>query len=197
MRCYWEGGYRGEGLIQELKSIINHGLTNNWQHNTMKRFFNLRTLSILSKETNFDKCHESEETSPNKEFKRYGTIDNIISTMMNHKPLSIIESKKNYFLVAIHSNQSIQICLKTFNSTISHMDYFSWKLMPDIVIHTTVSTDIFRHCILLPCLDKEINWVNYGGDVSGIYSCIDSDWNELTNKNGFVIPRKIEYDDIF
>ena len=76
------------------------------------------------------------------------------------------------------------------------MDYFSWKLMPDIVIHTTVSTDIFRHCILLPCLDKEINWVNYGGDVSGIYSCIDSDWNELTNKNGFVIPRKIEYDDI-
>ena len=36
MRCYWEGGHRGEGLIQELKSIINHGLTNNWQYNTMK-----------------------------------------------------------------------------------------------------------------------------------------------------------------
>ena len=196
MRCYWEGGYRGEGLIQELKSIINHGLTNNWQHNTMKRFFNLRTLSILSNETNFDRCHESEDTSPNKQFKRYGTIDNIINTMMNHKPLSIIESKQNYFLVAIHSNQSIQICLKTFNSTISHMDYFSWKLMPDIVIHTTLSTDISRHCILLPCLDKEINWVNYGGDVSGIYSCTDSDWNKLTNKNGFFIPRKIEYDNI-
>ena len=68
--------------------------------------------------------------------------------------------------------------------------------MPDDVIHTTVSTDICRHCILLPRLDKDINWVNYGCELLGVYSSIDSDWNELTNKKGFVIARKIEFDDI-
>ena len=72
------------------------------------------------------------------------------------------------------------------------MDYFLWKLMPGIEIRTIFSNDICRHCLLLPCLDKQINWVNYDGELGGIYSCIDSDWNELTDRKRFVIPRAIE-----
>ena len=68
--------------------------------------------------------------------------------------------------------------------------------MPDIIIAKPLSNEIVRNCILLPCLDKEINWVNYNGVFGGIYSCIDSDWNELTNEKGFIIPRSIDIFDI-
>ena len=196
MRCYWEGGYRGEGLIQELKSIINQGLVKNWQKNTLKRFFNLRTLSLLNKETKNGDSNDTEKESQYKDFKRYGTISNIIDVMQNNKPLSIMESKKNYFLVAIDSKSAIQIVIKNYSNTICHMDYFFWRIMPDIIIPKPLSNEIVRNCILLPCLDKEINWVNYNGVFGGIYSCIDSDWNELTNEKGFIIPRSIDIFDI-
>ena len=51
MRRYWEGGYRGEGLIQDLKPLIKNGLCLNWQVNTLKKFYNLRALSFFDEET--------------------------------------------------------------------------------------------------------------------------------------------------
>ena len=50
MRLYWEGGYRGEGIIQEVKGIINHGLITGWQKHTMKRFYSYRALKLLNSE---------------------------------------------------------------------------------------------------------------------------------------------------
>ena len=52
LRLYWEGGYRGEGIIQDIKGIINHGLTSGWQRNTLKKFYNNRALSFLAEECN-------------------------------------------------------------------------------------------------------------------------------------------------
>ena len=31
LRLYWEGGYCGEGIIQDIKGILNHGLSLGWQ----------------------------------------------------------------------------------------------------------------------------------------------------------------------
>ena len=33
LRLYWEGGWKGEGIIKELKEVIRDGLKKNWQEN--------------------------------------------------------------------------------------------------------------------------------------------------------------------
>ena len=36
LRRYWEGSYRGEALVQELKPLIKTGLTTNWQEQILQ-----------------------------------------------------------------------------------------------------------------------------------------------------------------
>ena len=50
LRRYWEGSYRGEALVQELKLLIKTGLTTNWQERTMNRYYNQRALDQFQKE---------------------------------------------------------------------------------------------------------------------------------------------------
>lgn len=71
------------------------------------------------------------------------------------------------------------------------MKYFLWKFMPDIDKHKILLNDVCRHCILIPCLDKDISWVKHDSELCGIYRCIYSDCNELTNIKVHVVPRTI------
>ena len=197
MRCYWEGGYRGEGLIQELKCLINNGLTKNWQKNTLKRFFNLRTLTFLDNET---KSRSTDDGSVvytiDKDYKRYGTKDIIIKKFHDHCPLSIIKSVANIYSIAIDKRISFQLVKKQYIIDNSNMDYFYWDLMYDNILITPSITDIERYCILLPKIQSKNGEMPMHDTSSQIYSCIDSQWNELTDSEGFISPKDIKEDDI-
>ena len=196
MRCYWEGGYRGEGLIQELKCLINNGLTKNWQKNTLKRFFNLRTLSFLENESRSKSTETPIQYTIDKDYKRYGTKDIIVKKFQNHCALSVIKSVENIFSIAIDKDKSLQIIKRHYIAATTNMDYFSWELMGDNILRTPSGRNIERYCLLLPKI-KSSNEENLTNDcLSQIYSCIDSQWNELANDEGFVSPKDITEDDI-
>ena len=196
MRCYWEGGYRGEGLIQELKCLINNGLTKNWQKNTLKRFFNLRTLSFLDNESRSKSTEGSLQYTIDKDYKRYGTKDTIIKKFHDHCALSIIKSIHNIFSIAIDKDKSLQIIKRQYFTATTNMDYFYWELMADNILRTPSSTNIERYCLLLPKIESTNEETTSNDCSSQIYCCIDSQWNELTNCEGFVSPKDIKDDDI-
>ena len=77
LRLYWEGGYCGEGIIQDLKGILNHGLSIGWQKNTLKKFYNNRVLMLLKEECDSNMNHKGNQHDTNRNYKRYG-ICNII-----------------------------------------------------------------------------------------------------------------------
>ena len=196
MRCYWEGGYRGEGLIQELKCLINNGLTKNWQKNTLKRFFNLRTLSFLDNESRSKSTEGSLQYTIDKDYKRYGTKDTIIKKFHDHCALSIIKSIHNIFSIAIDKDKSLQVIKRQYFTATTNMDYFYWELMADNILRTPSSTNIERYCLLLPKIESTNEESTTNDCSSQIYCCIDSQWNELTNCEGFVSPKDIKHDDI-
>ena len=64
--------------------------------------------------------------------------------------------------------------------------------MGDNILRTPSGRNIERYCLLLPKI-KSSNEENLTNDcLSQIYSCIDSQWNELANDEGFTteITRK-------
>ena len=71
MRMYWEGGYRGEGIIQEIKGIINNGLIIGWQNHTMKRFYNNRALKFLANESSSNISTRNEDSVVDQPYRRY------------------------------------------------------------------------------------------------------------------------------
>lgn len=47
LRLYWEGGWKGEGIIREIKEIIRDVLKMNWAYNTLKRAYNRRAFDYM------------------------------------------------------------------------------------------------------------------------------------------------------
>ena len=88
-RLYWEGGFRGEGIIQEIKRIINHGLVKNWEINTMKRFYNNRGLKFLREECLLNRCKQLEDNIIDNSYRRYGEREEIAQKFINHDVLSV------------------------------------------------------------------------------------------------------------
>ena len=163
----------------------------------MKRFFNLRTLTFLDNET---KSRSTDDGSVvytiDKDYKRYGTKDIIIKKFHDHCPLSIIKSVANIYSIAIDKRISFQLVKKQYIIDNSNMDYFYWDLMYDNILITPSITDIERYCILLPKIQSKNGEMPMHDTSSQIYSCIDSQWNELTDSKGFISPKDIKEDDI-
>jgi len=189
MRRYWEGGYRGEGLIQDLKPLIKNGLCLNWQVNTLKFFYNLRALSFFDEET-------KNGTKINSKKNYYGmhhvydSIKNIEKIYQRREVLSIYQQNNNVFLVRVDKETSIQIVKAEHRQDLGKMSYFKWNIHPNEILKNLVSMDTIRHCLLLPLLFQE-----KGIEHDGIYACIDSDWNELQEK-GFAHPKGINEKDL-
>ena len=52
LRLYWEGGWKGEGIIQELKPLIRNRFQKNWSSNTLKQLYNSRVFDYLLETNN-------------------------------------------------------------------------------------------------------------------------------------------------
>ena len=195
LRLYWEGGYRGEGLIQDIKGIINHGLTSGWQRNTLKKFYNNRSLSFLAEEHNckIDSNYLSYDIDRN--YKRYGKVDSIAEQFHKHLPLSIIYSKTGVYYVAIDKRESLQVLRNTFTHSHGGLDFYIWKLLETDALPTPTKIEIQCYCLLLPKIDNDQLDINVESN-SRVYACINSDWKEHVKNKGFSTPRNISSEDI-
>ena len=154
MRRYWEGGYRGEGLIQDLKPLIKNGLCLNWQRNTLKRFYNLRALSFFDDETK-----KGSKTKIKNSYygmhHMYTSINNIELMYQQHEVLSIYQRNNDTFLMRIDKETSIEIVKEEHHQEMGKMSYFKWKLHSNNILKNLETTNAIRHCLLLPLLFQE------------------------------------------
>ena len=95
----------------------------------------------------------------------------------------------------IDKRNSIQILNKRYIIANANMDYFYWDSMYDNICMTPSTTDIERYCLLLPKIHSKNGERSVHDTSSQIYSCIDPQWNELTDSEGCISPKDIkEYD---
>ena len=174
LRLYWEGGYRGEGIIQDIKGIMNHGLTSGWQKNTLKRLYNNRALSFLAEECNSNIESKAATYYINRNYKRYGKVISITERFHNILPLSMIYSKSGVYYIAIDKKVSLQIVKKRYTHSHAGLDFFIWELLKDDTLPTPDKDNIQCYCLLLPKVDNDEI-----GDLIDenhrIYGCINSD----------------------
>ena len=168
LRRYWEGGYRGEAMIQELKPLITTGLSKNWQRRILTKFYNTRAIGHFQTTTILNNQMLGNEQNVNMHH-NYGSIDCIISMFNSHQPLSIIQSC-NIFLIMINKRQGIQIIREELHSVSVSMHYMKWSLEEKSILDVDREIEEVKYCLLLPVAPS----------ILGIYTCIDSNWNEIS-----------------
>ena len=195
LRLYWEGGYCGEGIIQDIKGILNHGLSLGWQKNTLKKLYINRSLTFLVDENNSNIDTTKNFNDIDRNYKRYGRTESIVEKFQNHLPLSMIFSKKGVYYIAIDKKLSIQIIKKKYTHNHGGMDFFSWELADNDMLSTPSREDIKSYCLLLPKVDNDQIDILIQQN-QRIYGSINSDWQELVRHKGFTTPFNISTDDI-
>ena len=120
LRLYWEGGWKGEGIIQEIKEIIRDGLKINWASNTMKRAYNGRAFDYLMKENKLN----LESTNYMRHYKTYVSIDNLNSEMQQHQAISVIILKDYMHVVAIKSEQYVVLETTCIHEVMNGSTYY-------------------------------------------------------------------------
>ena len=90
----------------------------------------------------------------------------------------------------IDKETSIEIVKEEHHQQMGKMSYFKWKLHSNNILKNLETTNTIRHCLLLPLLFQENEKKN-----NGIYTCIDSNWNEL-KRGGFAYSEGINENDL-
>ena len=105
LRRYWEGSYRGEALVQELKPLIKTSLTTNWQERTMNRYYNQRSFNQFQKvvSDNYEQHHYVCGKY------HYDSIESIIKQYRNHQPLSICKINNCYYAIFVNKENIIKL----------------------------------------------------------------------------------------
>ena len=185
LRRYWEGSYRGEALVQELKPLIKTGLTTNWQERTMNRYYNQRALDQFQKDVsdNYEQHHYDRGKY------HYGSIESIMKQYRNHQPLSVCEINNCYYAIFVNKEKYYQIIKGKYHSSLLKMSYFGWSLNISVEMNINSNDKITRSCLLLPLLRSN------NADDQREYACIDSKWNEL-GRNGFCVPDGVNEHDL-
>ena len=191
LRLYWEGGWKGEGIIQELKPLIRNRFQKNWSKNTLKRLYNLRAFDYLLETNNL--IYESPTSDGN--YRSYKSFENIIENIEKHNAISVIITVQNEHLISINNNQCIKIFKKDLHAVKYKMGYYYWTI--DNKSETNEfpqENTIKEYGILLPWYDVDTQ-SNVIYNITPSYTCITSSWMELSEE-GYNIPMNVGKEDI-
>ena len=207
LRDYWEGSYRGEGILRELKSYITQGTHQPWFAKcALRKYYQSKTMKMIvegdffdSEEDN-DKDATSENTISYSNFYRYCTVEALTQNIAEGKPISGIMLNNDVVCCAVGRNKIIEFYEINFNDNNSkeyHATYYC-----SIQIGTTVTTepgveidnskqDIFNriceYVVFLPHLDETLGVSQSDNeDCFHYYQVITSSWKERRCNDGVV-----------
>ena len=124
LRLYWEGGWKGEGIIQEIKCLIRDGLKKNWCANTLKRLYNMRAFDYMLEVNNLN--YKSLNTDGN--FKKYKSVAKVREALDNKNAISVIITTDYSHFICINKNECVQILKKQTHKVRNKMAYHYWSL---------------------------------------------------------------------
>ena len=106
LRLYWEGGYKGEGLLRLIKPMINQGVhKSSFGKTLLTNFFKDRFLQIIM-DMNVEDTEDPDEGEQRDvvrytTFRTYGSLDQVEEALMDGDATSIIIMKDNSMYVSL------------------------------------------------------------------------------------------------
>ena len=191
---FWEGGIRGEGIIQELKHLIRDGLKKNWQKNILKKAYNLQSYDQL---INVEPNHKPYQQKM-RMFFTYNAFTDIVTSINNKEAMSIIILNDLKYIIAVKVKEKkktnyVEIIKNEFVCHVMHQAYYKWTLNEDESI--TIEQDKIRtYGILLPyyyIMNKEVRYPD-----GAIYTYVSYDWKESNLNGDHVHPLQLSTNDL-
>jgi hypothetical protein len=192
MKCYgpisniWEGGYDGERYSQELKQRLKGGLKENWHKNVLDSVLNDDSMKPIELP---ESQLESDNSSAEKLFKKYGKCNLLLKDYNNRVPISVLYVGDNLWGAAISKESVLQkVLFNEYKGCINGLHYWVMHICIDEVIPFT-NAYATNYCIAFPKLTS--NGLPQRND-EPTYCLIESTWMDIVpdinNKPCFVTP---------
>ena len=210
-RNYWEGGYRGEGILLELKQLVSMGTYHSWfAKSAMERYYKTKTIEMIMESNSSSSSNEDdnddetsmEKNSDNKDQKysmyyRYNNVDNVSNLINTGMPLSAFMMKDGKICVSVGRNNKqelYEINIDDSTGKVTLSTYFTHIGLGEKVC-TCSRTDtlpIEKHVLFLPNTVTSSSETDETGNVTHYYLVVDEHWKErvaIDNKISFVLPK--------
>ena len=189
-RDYWEGGYRGEGVIKELKPLVKQGTYHPWfAKTTIEKYYKNKTMKMLMEQQEEDGIDDDDNQSYQMYY-RYGSYESVVDDLRDGKPLSGF----------LHDNGKIYVTVGRNKTKL----YYELKTLEDsgVTLHATYHTqvqisqqaennsdeyasNIEDYVLILPNIGGEVGLTTAAdGTVCHLYYIVNSDWKERSYNNG-------------
>ena len=203
LRWYWEGGPAGEGILRDVKSLVNGGLRPGWAEPAHKaycarmairqvRSFKSCAASVSDSDSDRDDEDEYIERSNVKAYETvlqrrvilrdcsaYPSFDKARWQMRNGRPISGVVIEERRMFVAIKSRQGLLFheVIVADNSdvkTLMEMHYYPMTILPTFTDQSELQ-ECTDCCMLLPFeFSTALDEM-----ASAYYAVITKDWKEL------------------
>ena len=201
---YWEGSMQGEGYLRLVKPKINSIHIKHWHVNVHKKILDEFALDRMVGEYINDASSNEDDfleyglmkhgrkARMKKMFHKYKCIDEVKVIIEKMKPLSLVQMKDGIFNVIIHCGRNCVIVnmpldvrfikrLDYVNMNCHHIDFE--HTLKEQQLHELDESLIIGNIIALPVIIKSPN-----SKIECLYYCLDSEWNELSNKSDIIEP---------
>jgi hypothetical protein len=164
LRLLWEGGGKGEGILQELKPLIC-GLFGNWARNSLRRHAHHKAFTFIGENGGEEDDDSSSDSSDDdatvsraryRKCRLYKDSNDIVDSYNGGKPLSIVGLADGRFGMVIKGKKRIVIIVRgDFLEEVCGASYFNWHCEGDVIHHGNDDwmDQIVHYCLLLPRLD--------------------------------------------
>ena len=210
LRDYWEGSYRGERILQQLKPLVSQGTYHPWfASSVLKRFYERKTMSLLMADNNNQETEDTDEKGNNYtmyyRYERQNTVEQLLHDGM---PLSGVILNDGKIMVAFGRNRLLKFLEIVPNDNIGiNLDrtFYSPLSLGNVVAEDkdveSLKDQIEDFVLMLPHLDPsaattttaatEIDDENDARD-EHYYLIVDTKWKERVCHEGstyFILPR--------
>ena len=193
LRDYWEGSFRGERILQELKPLVSQGTYHPWfATSVLTKFYRSKTMSLLLPTNN--KERETDQHGKNYTmFYRYENKETVQKLLLSGMPMSGFILNDGRILVACGRNRILSFLeIDTNDNTGKFIDrtFYSVLSVGDAITEDSFVVEVKQqtadYVLMLPYLDpssenennNETDDDDDNNNNSNYYYIIDTQWRE-------------------
>ena len=188
LRDYWEGSFRGERILQELKPLVRQGTYHPWfARSALRKYYTDKSMSmIMNEESEHNKNDTDEQGNKYSMYYRYESMDAIQKHLEEGMPLSGLIVSEGTLYVAMGRNRQLHFC--EIEPCDDNGKLFGVTYYCTLRIGKTVTSEcdvniikeaISDYVLMLPHLDAESGILNTSDGLSlNYYLVVNSKWQE-------------------
>jgi hypothetical protein len=199
-RLYWEGGYKGEGVLRSVKPVVTQGTHMSWfATSALQKYYNIKSITMLLRNDNGDENNLTSTVTATIDRKMYTYklgVSQLTEDIRQGRAISAAcrNSDGNVYCLGIHMKQKrlIRLFFNDDLGTILGNTYHAPVEVDTDNLQDVTTFDRFTYIMLLPNRDCAPNCPSH----AYMYSCVTEHWKERwRDESGqfiFSLPRVCE-----